>query len=350
MNLKKWIKYCISYLNYKKNKKIEKTLNEIKKCLEEYGIIVPKNRYDNSQNSGNSNLIWKYFYIQGIIQYSIDEFSEKFKKNQLQNNEWDEDQWRKELRQLKTKEIKSILAFWNKVLEKIEMIKKHIINMEILMLNIETNLSEISFNKTYDIKIDNFYINLQPDFDIMGFWSGRYFCGKFEEIPYSDKRKEENEKLKRQNFHNSVTSLSWKLELKFKRKENFIDDEGVFSIKYSNGQVVEIESFLNRNKYFCNRSKRDEISQKDMTYLDESLIYFIYLSELLGLNIIEFIKFLKNEKCHLSNYLKTKLEEFYNTGVYRFENTIKQNNRTISMECFASTKFLKKSDNICKKC
>ena len=218
MNLKKWIKYCISYLNYKKNKKIEKTLNEIKKCLEEYGIIVPKNRYDNSQNSGNSNLIWKYFYIQGIIQYSIDEFSEKFKKNQLQNNEWDEDQWRKELRQLKTKEIKSILAFWNKVLEKIEMIKKHIINMEILMLNIETNLSEISFNKTYDIKIDNFYINLQPDFDIMGFWSGRYFCGKFEEIPYSDKRKEEKEKLKRQNFHNSVTSLSWKLELKFKRK------------------------------------------------------------------------------------------------------------------------------------
>ena len=35
-----------------------------------------------------------------------------------------------------------------------------------------------------------------------------YNVEKFEEIPYSGKRKEENEKLKRQNFHNSVTSLS----------------------------------------------------------------------------------------------------------------------------------------------
>ena len=335
-------------------KRIEKTWNEIQKCFEKYSIIVPKNKYKNVKNDSDPNLIWEYFYIQGIIQYSIDEFSKKFKKNQSQNNEWDEDEWKKEIRQLKKKEINDILDFWNEIFKKISMIEKNINNMGILMLNIETNLSEISLNKRSNIKIDNFYINLQPDFDNMGFWSFRYFCGKFEEIPYSDERKEENKKLKRKNFYNSLTSPSWKLELKFERKENFIYNEEVFSIKYSDGQVVEIESFLNRNTYFhnsfCDCSKRDEISQEDMAYLDECLIYFIYLSELLGFSIIEFIKFLKNEKCHLSNYLKTKLEEFYNTGVYRFKNTIKQNNCTISMECFASTKFPKKTDNIGKKC
>ena len=57
--------------------------------------------------------------------------------------------------------------------------------------------------------------------------------------------------------------------MKFKRKQNLIGDEGLFAIKCSDGQAVEIESFLNGNKYFCNRSKRDEISEKDMTYWDE---------------------------------------------------------------------------------
>ena len=361
MSLKKIIGHCFSWLgNVIKEKiekelnKTEKTLNVIEKCLEEYSIIVPKNKYENCQNNGNSNLIWKYFCSQGIIKHSIDEFSEKFKKNQLQNNEWDKDEWRKELEQLKTKEIKAILIFWNKILEKINMIKKNIDNMGILMLNIETNLSEISINKIIDIKIDNFYINLQPDFDIMGFWSVIYSGGNFEEIPYSDERKEENKKNKREKFCNSVNSPLWKLELKFKRKENFIYNEEVFSIEYSNDKVVGIKSFLNGNAFFhhsfCDCLKKDQLSQEDKIYLDGCLIYFIYLSELLGFNIIEFIEFFKNKKCHLSNYLKTKLKEFYNTGVYRFENTIKQHNGTMSMEIFESAKFPEKTDNISEKC
>lgn len=356
-----WIKIiwkCIPFLSNIRNKSIEKiienTWNEIQECFEKYSIIVPKNKYKNVQNYTDPNLIWGYFYDQGIIQYSIDKFSKKFRRNQSQNNEWNEDEWRKEIRQLNIKEITDIYAFWNKILKKIKMIEKSINNMGILMLNIETNLSEISFDKTYNIKIDNFYINLQPDFDIMGFWSGRYFCGRFEEIPYSDDRKEENKKNKRKIFYDSATSPSWKLELKFEKKENFINNKEVFSIEYSNDKVVGIKSFLNGNAFFhhssCDCLKKDKLSQEDMTYLDGCLIYFIYLSELLGFSIIEFIEFFKNKKCHLSDYLKTKLEDFYNTGVYRFKNTIKQNNPTISTECFASTKFPKKTDNISEKC
>jgi hypothetical protein len=125
-------------------------------------------------------------------------------------------------------------------------------------------------------------------------------------------------KKEEEKFEEDISSKKWNLELEFINPGDSLL-KYIFSVKYEDDRIIDIKNDLNENDYHphkdhfctCHRNKNEILSEDEKIELDKVSFGLISLAQLLKINIIEHIYFLKdteNTKCRRIKYLRSKLE------------------------------------------
>ena len=285
----------------------------MKSVFEKYSILVPKSRCGNKNSFEDWDDIVQLFREKSIIYESVRNFFHKFEDNWDNINKIATSDLRNELQKLDIQDIEEIFNFWKKINKKLDIINPIIQKLKILEIN-----HGMTFISTNFRKLENFYINLCPEHYKLGFWSFYSCMHASNKILYSKEQFDIIIKEQDKKFKKDINSENWNLELYFINQ----DDESVkyiFSVEYKNDEITKIKSDIGQYNIHeplhkndeCNCYSKETLSKEEKIELDKVSFGLICLTELLKINIIEFIPFLKNTKkseCHRIKYLRSELE------------------------------------------